>query len=56
LVGDGLHNIADDILLAAAFVQLGMLTTFAVVAHNIPREMGGCGVLLGSEFFNRQAL
>ena len=59
LVGDGLHNFADGILLAAAFltdVQLGMATTVAVIAHEIPREMGDFGVLLDSGFSNRQAL
>jgi zinc and cadmium transporter len=59
LVGDGLHNFTDGILLAAAFltdVQLGAVTTLAVVAHEIPREMGDFGILLDSGFSKRQAL
>jgi zinc and cadmium transporter len=59
LVGDGLHNFADGILLAAAFltdIELGAVTTLAVVAHEIPREMGDFGILLDSGFSKRQAL
>lgn len=59
LVGDGLHNFTDGILLAAAFltdVQLGAVTTLAVVAHEIPREMGDFGILLDSGFSKRRAL
>ncbi len=59
LIGDGLHNFTDGILLAAAFltdVQLGAVTTLAVVAHEIPREMGDFGILLDSGFSKRQAL
>ena len=60
LVGDALHNFTDGILLAAAFLtdmHLGdAVTTLAVVAHEIPREMGDFGVLLDSGFSQRQAL
>jgi zinc and cadmium transporter len=59
LVGDGLHNFTDGILLSAAFltdVHLGVVTTLAVVAHEIPREMGDFGILLDSGFSKRQAL
>jgi zinc and cadmium transporter len=59
LIGDGLHNFTDGVLLAAAFmtdIQLGVVTTLAVVAHEIPREMGDFGVLLDSGFSWRQAL
>jgi zinc and cadmium transporter len=59
LVGDGLHNFTDGVLLAAAFltdVHLGAATTLAVVAHEIPREMGDFGVLLDSGFSKRRAL
>ena len=59
LIGGGLHNFTDGILLAAAFMidtHLGVITTLAVVAHEIPREMGDFGVLLNSGFSWRQAL
>ena len=59
LIGGGLHNFTDGVLLAAAFltdVHLGLVTTAAVVAHEIPREMGDFAVLLDSGFSWRRAL
>lgn len=59
LIGDALHNLTDGVLLAAAFltdVHLGMVTTAAVVAHEIPREMGDFAVLMDSGFTWRRAL
>jgi zinc and cadmium transporter len=59
LIGDGLHNFTDGILLAAAFLtdpHVGAVTTLAVVAHEIPREMGDFAVLLDSGFSWRHAL
>ena len=59
LIGDGLHNFTDGILLAAAFMtdaRLGIVTTLAVAAHEIPREMGDFGVLVDSGFSWRKAL
>ena len=59
LIGDALHNLTDGVLLAAAFltdVHLGLVTTVAVVAHEIPREMGDFAVLMDSGFTWRRAL
>ncbi|MFN5010380.1 MAG: ZIP family metal transporter [Gammaproteobacteria bacterium] len=59
LVGDGLHNFVDGVLIAAAFltdVHLGIVTTFAILAHEIPQEVGNVAVLLHSGFSRRQAL
>jgi zinc and cadmium transporter len=59
LIGGGLHNFTDGVLLAAAFltdVHLGLLMTAAVVAHEIPREMGDFAVLLDSGFSWQRAL
>jgi len=49
LVGDALHNFIDGMVIAGSFVsdpQLGLLTVFAIVAHEIPQELGDFGVLL----------
>ena len=59
LVGDGLHNFVDGVLIAAAFLtdaHLGIVTTFAILAHEIPQEVGNVAVLLHSGFSRRQAL
>ncbi len=50
VVGDTLHNAIDGIAIAAAFlvsVPTGIVTTFAVAAHEIPQEIGDFGLLLG---------
>lgn len=59
LIGGALHNFTDGILLAAAFLtdaELGVVTTLAVVAHEIPRELGDFGVLLHSGYTWRRAI
>jgi zinc and cadmium transporter len=59
LVGDSIHNFADGILIAAAFladVRLGWLTTLAIAAHEIPQEIGDFIVLLNAGFSRRKAL
>jgi zinc and cadmium transporter len=51
LVGDTLHNVLDGVLIAAAFlidVNLGVMTGFAVLAHEVPSEVGNFAVLLHS--------
>lgn len=51
LIGDGLHNLIDGILIATAFLtdfHLGVVTAIAVAAHEIPQEVGDVAVLLQS--------
>lgn len=51
LIGDGLHNLIDGVLIAAAFLtdfHLGIVTALAVAAHEIPQEVGDVAVLLQS--------
>ena len=53
LIGDGLHNFVDGILIASAFLtdfHLGVVTSLAVAAHEIPQEVGDFAVLLHSGF------
>ena len=49
LIGDGFHNVLDGVLIAAAFmtdVHLGIVTALAVMAHEIPQEVGDLAILL----------
>ncbi len=59
LIGDGVHNIMDGILIAAAYLvdtQLGIATTIAVILHEIPQEIGDFAVLLHSGWSRQKAL
>lgn len=58
LVGDGLHNFTDGILIAAAFLadpKLGIVTGLAIIAHEIPQEIGDFIVLLNAGFTRTRA-
>lgn len=49
IIGDSVHNFIDGIVIAATFlisVPLGIATTIAVAAHEIPQEIGDFGILL----------
>jgi zinc and cadmium transporter len=59
LVGDGIHNFCDGVIIAAAFLtdtRLGVATTLAIIAHEIPQEVGDYIVLLNAGFSRSRAL
>ncbi|MCX6794612.1 MAG: ZIP family metal transporter [Candidatus Falkowbacteria bacterium] len=59
LVGDSLHNFFDGVIIAGSFlvsVPLGVATLIAVIAHEIPHEIGNFGVLLYAGYTRRRAL
>jgi zinc and cadmium transporter len=59
LLGDSIHNFFDGLIIAAAFladVQLGVITALAVMAHEIPQEVGDFIVLLNAGFSRAKAL
>jgi zinc and cadmium transporter len=59
LVGDGIHNFCDGVIIAAAFLadtRLGVVTALAVIAHEIPQEVGDYVVLLNAGFSRPRAL
>ena len=58
LFGDAIHNFVDGVLIASAFmtdVRLGVVTSLAVVAHEIPQEVGDFAILLYSGFSRLRA-
>ncbi len=59
LVGDTFHNFVDGVLIAAAFLEsteLGIVTALAIIAHEIPQEVGDYMILLHSGYSRTKAL
>ena len=59
LIGDGIHNFIDGMIIAASFIisyDLGTATTLAVIFHEIPQEIGDFGVLIYGGIGKRKAL
>jgi len=59
LVGDTFHNFVDGILIAAAFLEsteLGIVTALAIIAHEIPQEVGDYLILLHSGYSRLKAI
>lgn len=59
IIGDSIHNFVDGVLIAAAFltdVKLGIVTSLAVAAHEIPQEVGDFAILLQSGYSKSKAL
>jgi zinc and cadmium transporter len=59
LVGDSIHNALDGVLIAAAFltgIPLGLLTTLAVAAHEIPHRVGDFAILVHAGLSRPRAL
>jgi zinc and cadmium transporter len=59
LIGDAVHNFVDGVVIAASFLAspaLGLTTTLAVIAHEIPQEIADYGILVRGRLTPRQAL
>ncbi|WP_374244421.1 ZIP family metal transporter [Zoogloea sp.] len=59
LIGDTFHNFVDGVLIAAAFVEstpLGIVTALAIIAHEIPQEVGDFLILIHSGYSKTRAL
>jgi zinc and cadmium transporter len=59
ILGDSIHNFCDGIIIAAAFLtdtRLGVVTSLAIIAHEIPQEVGDYIVLLNAGFTRSKAL
>jgi zinc and cadmium transporter len=58
LIGDAFHNFADGVVIAGAFLvdaRLGVIATLAVMAHEIPHEIGDFMILLNAGFTRDRA-
>lgn len=58
IVGDTFHNFVDGIIIAAAFladVNLGIVTALAIIAHEVPQEVGDFAILLHSGYSKLRA-
>ena len=58
MIGDTMHNLVDGVIIAAAFIadtQLGIVTSVAIIAHEIPQEVGDFLILRHSGFSKMQA-
>ena len=59
LIGDAFHNFVDGVVIAAAFltsIPLGVTVALAVIAHEVPQEVGVFGILLNSGYSRARAL
>lgn len=59
LLGDGIHNFVDGLLIAGTWMvspEAGLATTVAVALHEVPQEFGDFGVLLAAGLSPRRAL
>ena len=59
VIGDAFHNFTDGVIIASAFIadtRLGVVTALAIIAHEIPQEIGDFLILLHSGFGKRKAL
>lgn len=59
LIGDGIHNFIDGVIIALSFVvniNLGIITTLIIMMHELPQEIGDFGVLIYGGFKRGKAL
>lgn len=59
LIGDGVHNFTDGLIIAASFItdlKLGLVTTLAVIFHEVPQEIGDFGILVYGGLSKAKAL
>lgn len=59
LIGDSIHNFLDGMIIAVSYltnIPLGITTTLAVIAHEIPHELGDFTLLVHGGFSNSKAI
>lgn len=59
MIGDGIHNFLDGVVIAVSFMTdtaLGIVTTIAIIAHEIPQEIADFSILIYGGFTKMKAL
>lgn len=59
LTSDAIHNFIDGLVIAIGFnqsISLGIVTTLAIIFHEIPQELGDFAILIYSGFTKTKAL
>lgn len=59
IIGDSMHNVLDGLVIAGTFmlnIQLGIVTTIVIIAHEVPQELGIFGVLVSGGFDKYRAI
>ena len=59
LIGDGIHNFIDGLIIAASFLvnpAFGVVTTIAIISHELPQELGDFGVLVHGGMSKNKAI
>ena len=59
LWGDALHNFIDGLVIGVSFgvsLEVGIAASVAIVAHEVPQEIGDFAILLGAGFTKRRAV
>jgi len=59
LIGDGVHNFIDGLIVAGSFlvsIPIGIAASIAILFHEVPQEIGDFGVLLHGGFSKLKAL
>lgn len=59
LIGDSVHNFIDGLIIGGSYlvsIPIGLASTFAVILHEIPQEIGDFGILLHGGYTRKKAL
>lgn len=59
LCGDSIHNFIDGLIIASSFIisiPIGLLTSFLILVHELPQEIGDFGLLVYGGFSEGKAL
>ena len=59
LVGDSIHNFIDGVIIAGSYLidfNVGLVTTAAVLLHEVPQELGDFAVLVHGGFSRNRAI